>query len=68
MHTFSKSCCGIEAFWLITSSIIKADSRGLVDSSGPNDTSVDKEKVVAFGSQYESSIGCMLKHWFQESV
>ena len=56
VHTFSKSCCGIEVSRLIASRKLKADSRGLVDFSGPNAASVDKEKVIAFGSQYESSI------------
>lgn len=50
VHTFSKSCCGIEVSRLIASRKLKADSRGLVDFSGPNAASVDKEKVIALSS------------------
>lgn len=56
--TFSYSCCGILNSWLIFSSNIKADSRGVDGTSISNETSVGKDKpiftvVFTHNSQYD---------------
>lgn len=67
VHTFSKSCCGILNSWLMCSSKIKADSRGLIWSDS-NATSVGKDKAIftqwCLGHN-DCRIGCMLNYWFR---